>query len=305
MNITFSIFPKFCQHLSAEQLAQFVKDVGLDTTNLVIRDGYWVTMDGLAAQAPAFVKTMAKAGLKVTFATAGFSPDMLTFETFVRTKNPLKILADSGITEFRMNYFRVEDGDVRKSFQAARGKLELMLEVCEQAKVRAIYQVHHGTLFPSASAVFGLVYGLDPNWIGVELDPGNQAWEGYERPELSVGLLGEYLRAFGIKDVSWMRDESKKAEPRKGWKQDWATLDEGIVNWYDVLRQLKRVEFEGTFVWMPFYDTGDFEAHKRKLKREVAYMRKVVAEVEAEAAVKKAEEARAAAEAAARNAEQA
>jgi sugar phosphate isomerase/epimerase len=283
MDITFSIFPKFCRHLSAEQLAEFVKEVGLDTTNMAIRDGYWVSMARLACEAPAFVKTMAEAGLKVRFATAGFTPEQVAAAT-PWDANPVKILADAGITEFRMNYFRIENGDVRWSLADARRRMESMVDVCLKTGVRAIYQVHHGTLLPSAYAGYALVDGLDPKAIGIELDPGNQAFEGYERPELAIGLTGEYLRAFGVKDVYWVREAGKEGQPGKGWKRDWTTLDEGIINWYEIVRQLRKIQWCGTFVWMPFYETSDFEAHKAKLKREVAYMRKVVADVEAEAA---------------------
>ena len=277
MNITYSIFPKFYKHLSVRQLAELVRQVGLDTANMVIREGYWVDPRGLAADVPEFVRGMAEAGVKVTFATAGFSADQIVFDP-----TPLKVLADSGITEFRMGYFRVENGDVRTSYVVARHKLQTMVDLCAEAKVRAIYQVHHGTLVPSASAAFGLINGMDPQFIGVELDPGNQAFEGYERWELSVGLLGEYLRAVGVKDTAVAWDPARAEEPDKGWKRTWAPLYEGETNWYALLRALRAADFEGHFVWMPFYDEHDPDEMTRKLTREVAYLRKVVADVEAE-----------------------
>src|SRR5688500_13802634 len=39
----FSIFPKFLAHLTVPQLAAAVREAGLDTTNLVVRDGYWMS----------------------------------------------------------------------------------------------------------------------------------------------------------------------------------------------------------------------------------------------------------------------
>ena len=278
MQITFTLFPKFYKHLGVEQLAELVREVGLDTTNLVVREGYWVDPHRLAADVPRFVRAMADAGVKVTFATAGFSPDQLVFDP-----TPLKVFADSGITEFRMGYFRIEKSDVRTSYVVARHKLATMVDLCAEAKVRAIYQVHHGTLVPGASAAFGLINGLDAEWIGVMLDPGNQNFEGYERPELSVGLLGEYLRAVGVKDTAIQRDPSRAGEEAKGWKRTWATLDEGETNWHALARALRAADFRGHFVWMPFYDELDPAAMTAKLQRDVAYLRKVLAEVEGEA----------------------
>ena len=54
MRVTFSIFPKFFRHLDRAGLAALVRGAGLDTTNLVVRDGYWVTPARLATEAPAF-----------------------------------------------------------------------------------------------------------------------------------------------------------------------------------------------------------------------------------------------------------
>ena len=276
MQITFSIFPKFYKNLSVEQLAGLIKDVGLDTTNLVIRDGYWVSGRDLAAEVPAFVKAMAAAGLEIHFATAGFSPEQV-----IADETPLKILADSGVREYRMSYFRA-DGDPAGALAAARGQMEQVASVCERCGVRVVYQVHHGTLIPTATGAYYLVDGLPAEHVGVMLDPGNQAFEGFEKWGRSANLLGEHLVAIGVKDVAVVREPHQADEPGKGWKYDWATLDEGLTNWYDLLGALKAIDFAGTFVWMPFYDADDPDEMTRKLKREVAYMRKVVADVEAE-----------------------
>ncbi len=281
MKATFSIFPKFYRHLGVEELAGLLREVGLDTTNLVVREGYWADPYSLARDVPAFVEAMRAAGVEVTFATAGFSPDELLFDP-----TPLKVFADSGITEFRMGHFRIEKGDVRTSCVVARHKLAAMVDLCAEAKVRAIYQLHHGTLFPSASAAFGLVNSLDAERLGVMIDPGNQAFEGYERWELSAGLLGEYLRAVAVKDAAISRDPARAGEPDKGWKRAWTTLEEGETNWYDLIRALHAADFQGHFIFMPFYDRDDPDEMTRKLKADVAYLRKVLADVEAEAKAK-------------------
>ncbi len=283
MNVTLSLFPKFYKHLSVEGLAELVAETGLDTTNLVVREGYWVDPWELKRDVPKFVSAMEAAGVEVSFATAGFSPDQICFDP-----TPLKIFADHGITEFRMGYFRIEKDDVQTSFIVARHKLATMVDLCAEAGVRAVYQVHHGSLIPSASAAFGLVNGLDPAAVGVMLDPGNQNFEGYERPQLAVGLLGEYLRAVGVKDSARGRDASAGAEPGKGWWRSWTTLDEGETDWHEMLGRLHEADFSGTFVFMPFYNQDDPDEMTRKLKGEVAYLRKAIGAVEAEAAAREA-----------------
>jgi sugar phosphate isomerase/epimerase len=276
----FSIFPKFYQHLDVQGLAAMVREVGLDTTNLVIRDGYWVGQKTLAEDLPRFMSAMRKEGLEVRFATAGFMP-----QEVVDDPDLLKRLAGEGITEFRMGYFKAGKGeDVRQMFRTARRELERMALVCEAAGLRAVYQVHHGTLIPGASAAWHIVQGLSSQWIGIELDPGNQTHEGFEDWGRSARLLGEYFIAAGIKDTVITRDPDRADEPTKGWRRSWAPLDEGVVNWHEFIRACRSVDFHGTFVFMPFYDDKNPEEMTRKLKREVAYLRKVVETVAQEPA---------------------
>jgi sugar phosphate isomerase/epimerase len=277
MDITFSIFPKFYRHLRVEELAELIRTVGLDTTNLAIREGYWVSGRDLAAEVPAFVKAMAAAGLSIHFATAGFSPEQV-----IADDTPLRILADNGVGEYRMSYFRVGGDGPRASLDAARRQMEQVAEVCARCGVRAVYQVHHGTLVPTATGAYYLVRGLPAEHVGVMLDPGNQAFEGFEKWDRSARLLGGQLAAIGVKDVAVTRDPDKAGEPGKGWKRDWTTVDRGVTNWHELVAALKGIDFKGTFVWMPFYDADDPEEMTRKLGAEVAYLRKVVADVEAE-----------------------
>lgn len=273
MSITFSVFAKFYQHLSVRELAGLVREVGLDTTNLVVRDGYWTSEANLAAELPEFVKVMRDEGLEVRFATTGFEADRL-----VSDPTPVSILAEHGITDFRIGYFRASD-DPRAAFDSARASLEKLAGVCAARGVRAVCQVHHGTLVASASAAWHLVNGLPPASIGIELDPGNQSFEGFEDWERSARLLGDYLVAAGVKDTTLARDMSKAGDLDKGWRRSWAPIYEGVTNWHSFAQALAAVDFTGTLVFMPFYDHTDPAAMTAKLKREVAYLREIIKSV--------------------------
>ncbi len=262
------MFPKFYQGASVGELAALVRHVGLDTCNAVIRDGFWVSEASLAADLPRFVSAMAAEGLTVRFATTGYSAAQLTADP-----SPLAILADSAITEFRMGYFKESDGDPRRSLARAREELEKLAPLCERAGIRAVYQVHHGTLIPGPSAAWQIVEGLPSRWIGVELDPGNQTHEGFEEWGRSCRLLGEYLVAVGIKDSTLFRDPARTHMPDKGWTRRWCPLPDGVTNWEAVLTALDGVDFAGTFVFMPFYHEREPEKRTQSLKEEVAFLR--------------------------------
>lgn len=278
MNITFSIFPKFFRSLSLEQLIELTREVGLDTANLVVREGYWCEPKTLARDTARYVQAFDRAGMAVRFATAGY---MLS--DLVAQPDALHVLADNGIREFRMGYFRFSGQDVHQALREARTELTAIVAHCERAGIRAVYQVHHTMLISSASAAWSLVQGLPPKHVGIELDPGNQSFEGSEDGTKSVGLLGNYLTAYGIKDTRMVRDPARTGEPSKGWQREWCGLPEGEVNWHDVVRPLIRRNWAGTFVFMPFHHETDITRQRAVLKQEVAYLRDVCAREQAAA----------------------
>ncbi|MGC4044052.1 MAG: TIM barrel protein [Armatimonas sp.] len=264
LKIRWSVFPKFFPNLSAPELAALVREVGLDTTNLVIRAGFPVTPEKLREQIGPFVKGLRAEGLDITFATTDFRAEDLT-----KDDTPLALLAENGIKEFRLDHFTAPDKDVRKALTESRGKLERLVKVCERRGVRAIYQLHHGTIVPSPSAVYPLVAGLPARWIGVELDPGNQTHEGTEAWGRSAYLLNEYLVAVAVKDTILKQGANGK------WQRPWIPCSEGITDWPAVFFALSNINFDGIAVFMPFYDDKDPAAQRLKLKKEVAFIRSI------------------------------
>jgi len=272
MNNSLSIFPKALAHMDARALAALLHDVGLDACNAVIRDGFWVTPAGLASELPRFVRALRDEGITVNFATAGYSAEQL-----VADPAPLDIMADNGIVDFRMGCFWLGGaGDLRAQLADARRQMETLAGLCERHGVRAVYQLHHGSLVSSASAAWRLVEGLPAAQVGIELDPGNQSFEGTENWAFAAGLLGEHLAAVGVKDTVLVRDSTRAADPDKGWRRGWVPIDEGVTNWREVWACLKRAAFRGPFVFMPFYDSDRPEVLISKLKREVEYLKQIV-----------------------------
>jgi sugar phosphate isomerase/epimerase len=269
-----SLFPKFLAHLSVPQLAAGVRDAGLDTVNLVVRDGYWVGRASFARDLPEFMRAARREGLDVRFATAGF-----TAEEVINQPSLAARLAEHGIRDFRIDYFRYTPGcDPRRAFDEARRKMAQVASVCASHKIRAVYQVHHRMLISSAWSAWELVRDLPPDAVGVELDPGNQSFEGFEAWEKSARLLGEHFVATGVKDSRVWRDEAGTDGPDKRWRRAWCPIDEGVTDWHDFLAACAAVGFDGTFVFMPFYDPQDPPAQLAKLKREVTYFRNVLAQ---------------------------
>src|SRR5215218_9557717 len=100
MQVTWSVFPKFHKHLDPPGLAAFVRDIGVDTTNMIVREGYWVTPGpNLAAETMKFVDAMKREGIDIHYATTGF-----TLAELIKDPTPLQVFHDNGIRAFRLGH---------------------------------------------------------------------------------------------------------------------------------------------------------------------------------------------------------
>jgi len=271
MQVTWSVFPKFQKHLDARGLAEFVRDIGVDTTNMVVREGYWVTPGKVGVQTANFVAAMKQEGLELHYATTDYTPAQL-----IKDPTPLAVFHDNGIGAFRLGHIEAT-ADVRGDLKRARADFEKLARLCEKHGVRGIYQLHHKTLLPSPSAVFPMLDGLPSEWIAMELDPGNQSFEGYEDYERSARLLGGHLGWCACKDSVIRQDAGGADQPDKGWKREWAPVYEGVVRWDQVFAGLAAIDFNGVIKLMPQYETNDPDKQQKKVKLEVAYLKKMFA----------------------------
>jgi sugar phosphate isomerase/epimerase len=278
LQISWSLFPKFFSHLSLPALAELVREVGLDTTNLVVRDGFQVTPEYMAEELPLFLRIMRREGLEIRFATTDYQA-----ETLIAQPEILSTLADAGIRDFRIGHFPDRGGDVRQALRQVREALQRLVPLCEKAGIRAVTQLHNNTLIASPGMAYHLFHDLPPEWMGIELDPGNQSYDGLEEWDRSARLLGSSVVALGVKDTGMIRDMGRAEGSEKGWVRYWTPIDNGVTQWHQVIRALHKIDFAGTFVFMPFYDPDDPAEMRRRLREEVAYLRRIVTAVMAEA----------------------
>lgn len=277
--MTTSLFPKFFQSCSADELAELAQECGFEAVDLVVRDGYWVTPQRMAEEAPAFIRTMQRHHVNVTFATTGYSPEMLAEDD-----TPLRVMADNGITSFRMSYFAYQAGeDLMAQMEQARMQMQRMAELCEKFGVKAVYQLHHGDrmLIQHAYEALALVNGLRSEYIGIMLDPGNQFHEGSDNWNKAIAGLGSYTAAVGVKDGAYRFRPEDAAAPNKGWSKVWTPCQEGVTNWHVIVKALRKAKFRGVFNFQPFYHSASLDLLIPALKEEVRYITKVLEQTEA------------------------
>jgi sugar phosphate isomerase/epimerase len=145
-------------------------------------------------------------------------------------------------------HIRVGVGDLRgttyaEGFAAARRFLEGVEALAGENGVKALVEIHHGTICPSASLAHRLVSGFDPGAVGVIFDPGNMAREGFEDYRIGVELLGPHLAHVHLKNAAFSRPEADDV-----WKSRWAPLEDGVVDFDQLFAALREAGYDGWLV---------------------------------------------------------
>lgn len=125
--------------------------------------------------------------------------------------------------------------------------------------IKGVVETHHMTISASASAAYRLVSSFDSSVYGVLFDPGNMVFEGYENHRMGLELLGDYLAHVHVKNA-----DAVPKEQRSGQAFAWSPMEEGLVNWTQVLEDLAQVNYNG------FCGVEDFSG-TRSTKDMIAY----------------------------------
>lgn len=276
----YCLFPKFIKSLSLEQLMEYCASAGFDAPDAMVREGYWLEPKSLEQDLPCFIQAARSQGLKVCTATINENPGQL-----LEDDRPLKVLAQHGVPAVRIGYVgRGDHSGVRNLHGHVRNMLEKLADISSRIGIRVVVQLH-GCFYPhNATAAWPLVKDLDPRYIGVMIDPGNNiVIEGTEMFEYQVPLLGEYIASVGAKDGGIVQ-QAPADGPKKGWQPKWMPAYEGGNNWHVIYRELLKTGFDGAMILMPFYDENNPPVLMDKCRKELAYFRQVEAQARMEAA---------------------
>ena len=130
-------------------------------------------------------------------------------------------------------------------FDSTREHYEWVAARAEHHGVKALVELHHGTITSSASAARRLLEGLDPRHVGVIHDLGNLVIEGWEDPLPALQLLGPYLAHIHVKNARWVRQDERDESGAAVWINEWAPLAEGQGSVLAYFRALAGVGYDG------------------------------------------------------------
>ncbi len=176
-------------------------------------------------------------GLHVSSLNCGHRPDRLDDIRVV-----LRAAAERGVKIVKVD---VSPYDVREPYEPvlarARESWAGLVPLAREFGVKAVAEVHPKIVCHSPSAMRRMLDGLDPEAVGAILDPGNMVVEGWEDMHEAVDILGPYLAHLHVKNGGWQL----KPGSTPPWEHIATRLEDGMVDWFEVCRELARVGYEG------------------------------------------------------------
>jgi sugar phosphate isomerase/epimerase len=180
----------------------------------------------------------------------------------------MRFAVTAGAPQVRVGAGAPDGRSYEELFAAARGFLEGVEDLARSHGVKALIEIHHRTICPSASLAHRLVSAFDPELVGVILDPGNMAQEGFEDYRIGAELLGPYLAHVHIKNSAFER-------PAGGgvWEPRWAPLEDGVVDFGLVFEALENVVYDG---WLVMEDFSGVRPSREALRYNLEFVRSFV-----------------------------
>jgi sugar phosphate isomerase/epimerase len=169
----------------------------------------------------------------------------------------------AGIKQFRigLNNF---DGGYLEHFKKAQAFIADVTRFLEGSDIKALLEIHHRTIVPSAGLMHRLISPFDPASIGVIYDPGNMAYEGFEDYRMGIELLGPYLSHVHLKNAKTQASDSGL------WTFTWAPLEEGVVDFDALLSALKEVNYND---WLVLEDFSNVRPSREALNYNIQFIK--------------------------------
>lgn len=155
-----------------------------------------------------------------------------------------------------------KEANYNELFNKTLEAFKVLEELAKKYAVKINFEIHHGTIIPSASAAYRLVSNFDSNFIGVIYDPGNMVHEGFEQYKMGLEILGDYLNHVHLKNAAWSFDTA--------WKCYWSPVAKGQVNMSELLSALKSIGYDGYLSFEDFSNEGTTE---EKLRGNIEYIK--------------------------------
>ncbi len=224
-----------------------------------------VPLTGFEEQAPEVRKMTEDAGLEMpSLGTYMTCDDLEAADGAMRGARVL------GVSQLRIRVPNYNGTDpFTPIWDKAKAEYRDIVDLAAKHDVKALLELHHRSIVPSASAAKLFLDGLDPDHVGVIHDAGNLVYEGYESHRLSLEQLGPYLAHVHVKNARWV-PVGQAEDSTMEWKCEWAPVHQGVIDMRQLFGALHAIGYDG---WVGLEDFSSERSTEDKLRENLAYLK--------------------------------
>jgi sugar phosphate isomerase/epimerase len=256
-------FTKPFQHLSFDETADTVAEIGWDGIECPVRPKGQIEPERAADELPRLIESLRKRGKELTLLTTG-----ITSLKQPHAELLLRTAAKLGIKRYRMGFVRYNlQRPVRDQLEELRAQFRDLAALNAELGLQAGYQNHSGRDYFGGPVwdICSILNGLDPRQLGICFDIGHATIEGGLSWPIEARLAQPHLAAVFVKDFTWQRTAA-------GWREQWVLLGDGMVD-RSFFRWLKTTSFSGPISQHHEYDHGQGKEMIGKLQRDLKVLR--------------------------------
>jgi len=267
------IFAKIFGGISLEEIAKRVKQAGFDGVDLPVRPNGAILPEEARRRLPEAARIFEDQGLTLPMIVSG-----ITSVESDHAEDVVAACAEIGCRHIRTGSWRYEPGRYWEQVDAARRDLEGLERLAEKYDVCLQPQQHSGhALNSTCASTVNLVKDRNPRYIGIQADPGHVAVEG-ERQDMGLDIMRAYLASVNVKSPRYYAVADRESGAFR-WQVKWVPLNEGLVEWREVLSVLKGFGFSGPFSFHPEQSDRTEEQRLEVSAQDCAWLRPVMADV--------------------------
>lgn len=275
----YSVFTVGLPEMTIEEALKKMKEYGYDGVDFRVTEikpefageapSYWrnnyctVDVNRAEEQAEELKKLAARYGLEIN-ALASY---LTCTDDIDKIASVMRAAKKMGAGRIRVNAPKYDpEKGYRQVLEEAVAGFRRVEEKARENGIKAHFEMHHGTITPSASAAYALAKNFDPQYIGVIYDTGNIIYEGLEEYQMALEILGEYLDLVHIKNACWLKKGEK-------YEADWASFTDGFADFPKFFKALKTTGYDG---YVTFEDFSGKESSDKKLKNNLIFIKEIV-----------------------------
>ncbi|MEM7011049.1 MAG: sugar phosphate isomerase/epimerase family protein [Verrucomicrobiota bacterium] len=228
------VFNKPLQHISYEEQAKLIADMGFAGIEGTVRKGGHVEPEKVEEDLPKQIAALNANGIEMTLMTT----DITEADSEIHQR-VLKTASKLGVKRFRMGSIKYTyDRPIPEQLTEIKAQFQSLIEFCKPLGIRPLHQNHAGAKWFGAAIwdAYEVLKDVDPKDAGVCFDIRHATVEGGQSWPTEFHLIHDWIDVVYCKDFAWEKGNDR---PKN------VPLGTGQVNYPAFMKTLKQSGWTG------------------------------------------------------------